>query len=106
MKQLWNDGFRIPMAILVISTVSSCGAPPEPPEPVGFHEAIQQADQVILYEGLPHQYWDGDLLEKELKTKKTVEILKYPFYAETLDMDTSDKKRITEIFSDSAILKT
>jgi len=56
-------------------------------------EAIAKADKVVLFEGLPHQLFEGGLLAAELK-KKTVRFADYPFYAETLDLKDGDAKKL------------
>ena len=61
-------------------------------------EGVKKANKVVLYEGLPHQFFDKDLLEQELKNKKTVKVHDYPFYAETLALKDEDAKRLTELF--------
>jgi hypothetical protein len=46
--------------------------------------AIQSASTLKLYEGLPHPGWEPKQLERELATKKTVEIRGSPFYAQPM----------------------
>jgi hypothetical protein len=60
-------------------------------EPAAFEKnikvlvaAIQKAKTVTVYEGLPHQLDERDLLAKELKDKKTVKRHGFPFYAEAI----------------------
>src|SRR5262245_19676184 len=45
---------------------------------------IAKADKVSLYEGLPHQLYESELLRQELKSKETVIFNGFPFYAEAL----------------------
>jgi hypothetical protein len=52
--------------------------------------AIAKADKVVLFEGLPHQSEEKDLLEQELKSKKTVTLHNFPFYAEPLSLKAND----------------
>lgn len=43
---------------------------------------IQKAEEIWVFEGLPHQTWEPELLEREKATKKTIAIGAFPFYAE------------------------
>ena len=43
-------------------------------------KAIGQTSTLELFEGLPHQSWEGELLKSELANKKTVTIHDFPFY--------------------------
>lgn len=59
--------------------------------------AIAKADKVVLFEGLPHQGFEGELLKKELADKKTAQIAGFPFYAETLALKEGHGKKLTEL---------
>ncbi|HEY4258688.1 MAG TPA: hypothetical protein VGM98_00955 [Schlesneria sp.] len=41
---------------------------------------IRNSSSLVVYEGLPHQMWEQEALEKELKTKKTLKRHGFPFY--------------------------
>jgi hypothetical protein len=56
---------------------------------------------LILYEGLPHQMWEKQSLEKELREKKTIRIDGYPFYEETLEVKDQDLRTIFSQLKDS-----
>ena len=45
---------------------------------------IQKTGDVRLYEGLPSDFWEPELLEQELKRKKTIRLQGYPVYEELL----------------------
>ncbi|MBL9085454.1 MAG: hypothetical protein JNK76_26855 [Planctomycetales bacterium] len=75
----------------VLSTIS-CRHAPE-----SFALGIQRAEKVVLYEGLPHQSSEHELLAEELRTKATQEFHNYPFYAEPLALRDEDAKRLSEI---------
>jgi hypothetical protein len=60
---------------------------------------VSKADKVVVYEGLPHQTWEGDLREEELKNKKTVKLHEFPFYMEALKLKDGDAKLLTELFT-------
>jgi hypothetical protein len=64
--------------------------------------AVAEADKVVLYEGLPHQAFERNLLDEELKTKKTVQHDGFPFYAEALQLKEADAKELTRLFTDAS----
>ena len=66
---------------------------------------IKQAQGVVLYEGLPHQYFEKESLASELDTKQTVEIHQFPFYRELLPLTKDDAAKLTALFCDGKTLK-
>jgi hypothetical protein len=66
---------------------------------------IAKADKTVLYEGLPHQMWEKDVLAKEKKEKKTIDFNGFPFYAEPIEVKDADRKECTKLLSDPASLK-
>jgi hypothetical protein len=64
-----------------------------------YTQTIAKADELVLYEGLPHQN-ERQLLEQEQRDKKIVEFDKFPFYAETMMPRPTDADRLREIGSD------
>lgn len=60
---------------------------------------IAKTDKVVLYEGLPHQLFERDLLEQELKTKKTVRFQGFPFYAKPLMLKDADVKALKKLIT-------
>ena len=67
-----------------------------------FTEAVRRADKVVLYEGLPHQFFEKRLLEEERRTKAVVELDGYPFYQEPLPLAAQDAEYLSELLSDPA----
>jgi hypothetical protein len=63
-----------------------------------FVAAIKTASKIVLYEGLPHQAFDHDLLREELKSKETVTLDEFPFYAETFEWKPGDAEKVTSVF--------
>jgi hypothetical protein len=62
--------------------------------------AVQDSDTVVLYEGLPHHLYEQNLLEQELKSKKTTRIHGYPFYEEILPLNNEDAKKLLVLYCD------
>lgn len=91
-------------AVLLLTPLAfalACQAADKPPTDFSvlpkLAEAIAKADKVVLFEGLPHQGNEPELLKKELADKKTVQIAGYPFYAETLELKDGHGKKLTEL---------
>jgi hypothetical protein len=61
------------------------------------YATIGRADRLTLFEGLPHQYYEKDALEKEMRTKETVQLHGFPFYRETLDLKEGDSRRLKDL---------
>jgi len=61
---------------------------------------IEIADSVTLYEGLPHQAEEKNLLERELATKKTILIASYPFYERLLHLADDEVEPLRRLSSD------
>jgi uncharacterized sulfatase len=61
---------------------------------------IARAKGITIYEGLPHQRWEMDLLDKELKTKQTVELNGFPFYQEKRLLEPEDAAALARTLSD------
>jgi hypothetical protein len=73
---------------------------------LGNHEtlaaSVQNAKEVILYEGLPHQISEKKLLDAEVRSKKTVRYHDFLFYQERLQLKEEDAKQLTTLFCSSA----
>ena len=92
---------RLSLAATVgVALLASCCSQANNPQT--FTEAIQRADKVVLYEGLPHQLFESRLLEEERRTKEVQELNGYPFYQEPLALTGEDAKRLSEILGASA----
>lgn len=75
-----------------------CSREVKPEDYSPFAEIVAHADRVVLYEGLPHQDLERDLLTKERATKQTITLGDYPFYAEPMPLTAQDAAALTEIF--------
>ena len=62
--------------------------------------ALEKAEKVTVYEGLPHQMSEKGLLEKELKDKKTVKHHGFPFYAGAISPKEEVAKELTALCGD------
>jgi len=60
---------------------------------------IQKSGDISLYEGLPSEFWEPQLLEQELDQKKTIKLHGYPFYEERLAFRGTDAERFTALLS-------
>ncbi len=65
--------------------------------------AVQKADQLILFEGLPHPTWESELLVEERRTKETVTLHEFSFYAAPLDIPTEDKEKLRGLLGDERL---
>jgi len=73
------------------------------------HETLQNyakgPDAVVLYEGLPHQFYERDLLEQERRAKPTQELNDYLFYKEPLGLNEGDAQKLSAVLSDPSSLQ-
>jgi hypothetical protein len=63
---------------------------------------VRAAKGLVIYEGLPHQTFQRKLLEKELKTKKTVQLHGFPFYADPQEPRKADAAALRKLLSSRA----
>lgn len=60
---------------------------------------IKEAIEVELFEGLPHQTFERELLAAEQKSKDTIQIHKYPFYRRPLPLSAADAAELRRLLS-------
>jgi hypothetical protein len=60
---------------------------------------ISSAGEVLLYEGLPSEFWEPELRARELRQKETVRLQGYPFYDEAQQMPATDAAALTVLLS-------
>jgi hypothetical protein len=65
--------------------------------------AIRDADRLVLYEGLPHQFFEAHLVEEEKQRKETVTLHGYPFYSEPLDVTADDAVKLKGLLADERL---
>jgi hypothetical protein len=79
----------------------------EPPRPVSTDfgrlpsvlEGIRKSGEVVLHEGLPSEFWEPQLREREVGRKKTTRLHGHPFYDERPALRAADAERLTALFS-------
>ena len=64
------------------------------------YDSIRHADQVTLYEGLPHQNSEAKAFKNELKTKQTIQLSGFPFYPQPLVMKNGEVDTLRELLGD------
>ena len=67
-----------------------------------FTAPVAGAEKMTLWEGLPHQMFEHDLMESERRSKPVQELHGYWFYKEPLAPSAEDSKRLTQVLSDPA----
>jgi hypothetical protein len=91
------------LSLVLVAVFSGCAVPQLPRNETSlgniskFFAAIESADSVTVYEGLPHQTWEGELRTAELRRSDLIHIEAHPFYAQPLNVSADEKKKITEI---------
>jgi len=68
-----------------------------------FLDSITSADSISIYEGLPHQVFERDLMERERARSDIFWIAKFPFYAPALKPE--DQQSLKSILSAASTLK-
>jgi hypothetical protein len=63
-----------------------------PAIPESLTVPMRRADQMIVYEGLPHQLFEANALERERREKPILELREFPFYRESLKLTDRDKR--------------
>ena len=68
--------------------------------------SVGTADRLILYEGLPHQYWEAEQLAQEQANKETVTLHGFPFYRVPLEISAEDAGKLKSLLeSESSFLQ-
>lgn len=87
----------------------SVQAPPDSPKQVkkdfaqltSILDGIHRSGEIALYEGLPSEFWEPQLREREASQKKTISINGYLFYDKRLAPRGPDLEQFTRLFSDA-----
>ena len=62
---------------------------------------IQKSAKVVLYAGLPSEFWEPELRAKDLARKETLDVHGHPVYEEPLALSDADAEKLTALFSAS-----
>ncbi len=60
---------------------------------------ISSAGEVLLYEGLPSEFWEPELRTRALKEKETIRLQGYAFYDEAQQLPAADASALTALLS-------
>ena len=63
-------------------------------------KSLVSSKEIQLFEGLPHQRWEKELLDEELKSKRTLELHEFPFYQEKRAMSEDDVAVVRRTLAD------
>lgn len=98
--------------LLAVLLLSGCRQEPktpdyQPPKPISTRfdrlgaalATIPNAESTTLYEGLPSVFWEPQLWEQELNTKRTIRLHGYLFYNDLLALKDKDGAQLTTLFS-------
>ncbi len=69
-------------------------------------QGIRNASSFSLYEGLPHQTREQDLLKQELAEKKVIRLRGFPFYERPLAISPDDSRILRELACDAGSFKS
>ena len=83
--------------VVALRWYSQSGIPPRI-----FASTALNAESTVVYEGLPHQTYERELLERERKTKNIRELHGYPFYREPLEVTQDDAQKLAAILGKSS----
>lgn len=82
---------------LIVAHFAMADDPKSPPKEASadYRTTLAAAKTLSVFEGLPHQRWDRDLLAQEIKREDTTKIWKYPFYTPSvLATNANELKRL------------
>ena len=88
---------------LVILVTSCPGGEPDHPNPSvtnKLRDTIKNTDSVFVYEGLPHQMFESELLKTEKKRKDITTIAGYPFYTPKVQVQGKAEEIVKSIITD------
>lgn len=60
---------------------------------------VQKTGSVVVYTGLPSQFWEPQLRNQELLRNETLDIHGHPVYDEPQDPSSADSEQLTSLFS-------
>lgn len=93
-RRYWSAG-------IIVSLVLLCGCSGS--KPVGL--TIREAGALTLYEGLPHQAYEAEVLAAEKEAKPTIDLKGFPFYRQTLELKPGDEEKLRAVLGDARSYK-
>jgi hypothetical protein len=66
-----------------------------------FCALVARSTSVHMYEGVPHQMFERELLAPKLAAHATISLSSFPFYEGMMKLQDADARFLTEIFSAS-----
>lgn len=65
-----------------------------------FRSSLDSPNGFVIFEGLPHQGWEHDLLKTEVASKKTIKIHGFHFYSKLLTPSEGDRRSLITALAD------
>jgi hypothetical protein len=83
--------------LIIVAVFTGCSDSPSSYEPLA--KIVDEADEVVLYEGLPHHTAEKELLAIELAEKKTFSNGEFSFYSEPMPLSKQEAAALTDVFN-------
>jgi hypothetical protein len=64
-----------------------------------FHKSLKSSQEVVIFEGLPHQGWERELLKSEIRSKETLKLHGFHFYSRQLEPSVDDNRALVGALS-------
>jgi hypothetical protein len=88
---------KVPSIILAVIVTFSANAEDQKSPTIEasaiYRATVAAAKSIVVFEGLPHQMWDRDLLAVEIQRKDTQKIWEFPFYTPSIAATNADDLR-------------
>ncbi len=68
-----------------------------------FRESLAKVAEIVVFEGLPHQFWQHKTLEEELKRQDIIKIWDFHFYTPAVKASNADE--LTRLLGASASIQ-
>jgi hypothetical protein len=104
LQVLRSRGSALAITAITFALVSTASCSPSPVKTPSL--ASLRPDQFTLYEGLPHQHFEPELLAEEKKTKPTIEKGGFPFYRDPLTLAETDAAALRTILGNPGSFRT